>query len=150
MRRLLKAKDLRKSHKQKKQPCFICGKHSSITELHHVLSLEDCAAYLNTKAFNTIEVPTVWLCPNHHAYMHTLYGDGLLVFEDGFNKQEWDLARKLINARVDALETAYKNNDIDRAHNIEDLIAVEQQITPKDQGLYKELKKAAKHFGEVG
>lgn len=55
-----------------RQPCFACGRHSSITHCHHVVPLKSCA-YLLRKGFTSrIEDPLVWLCPNCHAYLHQL------------------------------------------------------------------------------
>lgn len=71
----MKARELRRKYRTtgggKKQPCFVCGHHESITELHHVFPLKDCATFL--EAVNSIEVPLVWLCPNCHTYVHQMY-----------------------------------------------------------------------------
>lgn len=52
----------------KNKPCFICGRHQSITHAHHInpLSIQYELDY---------ELPDhnfEWLCPNHHAFVHKL------------------------------------------------------------------------------
>ena len=65
------AKDLRKQchNGGERADCYVCGKHSLITHKHHVLPLEKCARWLDL-GIETISIPTVWLCPNCHAYIH--------------------------------------------------------------------------------
>ena len=72
------AKDLRKQTPKHsdRQPCFACGGHQSITHLHHVISLRECADMLNNEYTNEISIPTVWLCPNCHAYIHRMLDRG--------------------------------------------------------------------------
>lgn len=71
----LTSKDLRKQCKRSKEkaPCYICGKHAEITELHHVVPLSRCAKKMNRLNLKEIEVETVWLCPNCHAYVHKYF-----------------------------------------------------------------------------
>lgn len=71
---VITAKMLRKQCKQhkEKEPCFICGKHKTITELHHVLPLSECSKMMNKLNVKTIFIPVVWLCPNCHAYAHAI------------------------------------------------------------------------------
>ncbi len=74
-REKLNSESLRRSHTYKKQICYVCEAHRLITELHHVLSLEDCALFLNLMPDAVIDVPLVWLCPNHHRYIHVFVKD---------------------------------------------------------------------------
>ena len=71
----MNARELRRRCKATKnidrQPCYVCGQHESITELHHVFSLKDCAMVLDV--VQSVEVPMVWLCPNFHTYIHQMY-----------------------------------------------------------------------------
>lgn len=82
----LTTNDLRKQcgkHKNRRE-CFICGKHAKITQAHHAYPLSSAKYFLYL--LGTIkEPPTVWLCPNCHAYYH-LYSAGKLTFDltDGF------------------------------------------------------------------
>lgn len=70
----LKASDLRKKAIGKKQPCYICSEHELITEQHHVISLNECALLLNRHGkINSFKTPLIWLCPNHHKYIHILF-----------------------------------------------------------------------------
>lgn len=56
----------------KRNNCFICGKHKEIAELHHVIPVSQITAILNMGIveLKDISTPVVWLCPNHHAYVH--------------------------------------------------------------------------------
>ena len=54
-----------------REPCFVCGEHKLITQSHHIMPLEDCAKWLNLGVENVL-IPTVWLCPSCHAYIHYL------------------------------------------------------------------------------
>lgn len=52
-----------------REPCFICGKHRSITQAHHTIPLKNMALLL--EAWESLpEPPIVWLCPNCHTYVH--------------------------------------------------------------------------------
>ena len=68
--------DLRRHNRVKRseqQPCFVCGKHKSITHAHHVLPLNECVAYMDLLDTSTIECPIIWLCPNCHSYYHKIF-----------------------------------------------------------------------------
>lgn len=71
----MNARDLRRRSKatngNNRQPCYVCGRHESITELHHVFPLKDCAMVLDV--VESVEVPMVCLCPNCHTYIHQMY-----------------------------------------------------------------------------
>lgn len=68
----LTAKNLRKHRPKcdKGHPCFACGKHPYITHLHHVIPLTEVADLFNDHLVEKISIPTVWLCPNCHTYVH--------------------------------------------------------------------------------
>lgn len=55
-----------------KEPCRICGQHKDIAQAHHVMSLKEVAQLMSRCRQNMEEPPVVWLCPNHHAYVHKL------------------------------------------------------------------------------
>lgn len=84
---LATAKTLRKQCKKhkEKEPCFICGKHSTITECHHVIPLKICADIMNEFHKNELTVPTAWLCPNCHAYAHIIFDNPKRPTSDFFN-----------------------------------------------------------------
>ena len=71
----MNARELRRRSKENRgidrQPCFVCGRHESITELHHVFTLKDCVMVFDI--VQSVEVPMVWLCPNCHTYIHQMY-----------------------------------------------------------------------------
>lgn len=94
------------SHKNR-QPCFICGKHHSITEAHHVVPLKDVAFLLESWG-NLEEPPIVWLCPNCHTYIHKLY-DGTLPW-NAFSIEELKIAFSLEN-----LKQQYMNQQMKRS-----------------------------------
>lgn len=56
-------------HRQR-EPCFICGKHKTITEAHHIMPLKDVALLLESWGCLD-EPPIIWLCPNCHSYIHS-------------------------------------------------------------------------------
>lgn len=59
-----------------KESCFICGQHKEITELHHIVSVEEMAKAIKTYSIPKVPNVTVWLCPNHHALWHWFRGHG--------------------------------------------------------------------------
>lgn len=71
---LMTAKDLRKQNQKKRHgeghSCFACGKHPYITHLYHVIPLAEVADLFNDNLTKKISIPTVWLCPNCHTYVH--------------------------------------------------------------------------------
>lgn len=70
----------------KREPCFMCGEHESITELHHVVPVSVLAEFLNGGWIGADEIssPIVWLCPNCHRYVHEAM--------DG----NWDLIKSIL------------------------------------------------------
>lgn len=70
----MKTKELRKRPRSQRQPCCICGKHKQISESHHLVSLACACAYMNVGLENDVKLkinlPEIWLCPNHHSYLH--------------------------------------------------------------------------------
>ncbi len=51
--------------------CFVCGKHQAIAEQHHLIPVRTAAeiAVIEHKA---PVIKLVWLCPNHHRFIHLL------------------------------------------------------------------------------
>lgn len=72
------AKSIRRlTQRTDKAPCYICGQHKLITELHHLTPVGEMAEYLayavlSQKPQYEIRIATVWLCPNHHAIWHLM------------------------------------------------------------------------------
>src|SRR5580765_449850 len=55
-----------------KEPCYVCGKYIEISHLHHIVPVEELTVivvYFGLYDEN-LYIPTVWLCPNHHAIHH--------------------------------------------------------------------------------
>ena len=70
--------------------CYICGKHTSVPEVHHI--------YL--QAYGGTDGPTVILCSNHHSMVHTLanqYPNGL---ETSFLDMEYGKGVALVKAII--------------------------------------------------
>jgi hypothetical protein len=57
-----------------RNPCFICGKWQSITHCHHVVGVGELAKWCeeNNVTTDIIPVKFVWLCPNHHEWLHRM------------------------------------------------------------------------------
>ncbi len=73
-----------------RDPCFICGKHRSITEAHHTIPLEKITALLKT--WGTLpEPPIVWLCPNCHTYVHSYQNIDPLDLEPAVLKKIFEI-----------------------------------------------------------
>ena len=71
-RKYLRGSDLRHqcAVHQKRESCYICGEHKTITQAHHVMPLKDVAQIMSRCELTMEEPPVVWLCPNCHAYVH--------------------------------------------------------------------------------
>lgn len=67
--RLLRASTKRGDYRPN---CFVCNKHYCITELHHLIPVSVIADMIiaSQKPVKEVFMPTVWLCPNHHALWH--------------------------------------------------------------------------------
>lgn len=90
----IRSSDVRRqcsAHKQR-EPCFICGKHGSITEAHHTIPLKDVAALL--AAWGSLpEPPVVWLCPNCHTYLHRYRSAARIYLEPGILEKIFEIQR---------------------------------------------------------
>ena len=64
-------KSARKAFKPKKKKCcFVCNKHIDIVEAHHVYPLSMQAKQIQGNLSIDPDNTYVWLCPNHHKYIH--------------------------------------------------------------------------------
>lgn len=102
----MNARDLRRTNKATKgmnrQPCYVCCKHQSITELHHVFSLKDCAMVID--AVGSVNVPMAWLCPNCHTYIHQAYKGIFFNAKRELQEDEYSRMLDLINLRSKAFD----------------------------------------------
>ena len=74
--KLLKSNEIRKKRTKERHPCFVCNKHESITEVHHIIQLKDISNFFNIGIIDEITNPLVHLCPNCHSYTHKcFYGE---------------------------------------------------------------------------
>jgi hypothetical protein len=57
-----------------KQPCFVCGRHRTISQWHHLIEVGLVAKVLRRMAIYdwAPSIPAVSLCVNHHSYWHML------------------------------------------------------------------------------
>ena len=69
----MKTEIFRKKAPKEKENCFVCGKYKTITEYHHVIPLNTCVKLL--EYVEEIEIPMLWLCPNHHTMAHHFFDD---------------------------------------------------------------------------
>ncbi len=55
-------------------PCHVCGRHRAVSQSHHVIEIGKVVKVLNALAIYdwAPSIPTVVLCPNHHAYEHVI------------------------------------------------------------------------------
>lgn len=97
-----------------RQPCFICGKHKSITELHHVIQISELTQYLNSGVIDVgdVSTPVVWLCPNCHAYIHAITrGDSDLLYSLATSVERLEHFQKLMDSRISHLRYISTSND---------------------------------------
>ena len=108
----MKAKDLRKKQRKNelKQPCYICGRHQTITELHHVFTLKDCANVIET--VKSVDVPLVWLCPNCHTYIHQMYNGKFYNAMREMSEDEYLKMCELMKCREDVFAKVIEEANI--------------------------------------
>lgn len=60
--------------KSERQDCFVCGRFKCVAQQHHLLPVSEMADFvMKHSLFDTqLYIPTVWLCPNHHAIWHII------------------------------------------------------------------------------
>lgn len=88
----IRSSDLRRqcaSHKNRK-PCFICGRHQSITEAHHTITLKEISQLLMSWG-SLPEPPVVWLCPNCHTYVHRFHAGPPIYLEPDMLKKIFEI-----------------------------------------------------------
>src|SRR5690242_19170838 len=61
-----------------KQHCYVCGRYKYIAHLHHPFAVEDLTLFVLFYGLYDMPlyIPTVWLCPNHHAIYHLVHNSG--------------------------------------------------------------------------
>lgn len=82
--------------RKEKENCYVCGEHRTIAQLHHVIPVEQLTKLINMEvvSLHDVSTPVVWLCPNHHAYIHELMrGNCMKVI----SKTESSEAEKLLD-----------------------------------------------------
>lgn len=98
-------KILPKHGRDDRKPCFICGDHENITEVHHLVQLSEMADLLNGGIADPKRIVSTitWLCPNCHAYVHAAMRGDIDVAMDVYMSPKWrkgfdELSQKRIEA----------------------------------------------------
>jgi hypothetical protein len=89
-----------------RKPCFICSRWQSISHCHHVIEVSRLADFCLEHNFLFLFLPVtfVWLCPNHHEWLHRFDDDGIrderydALFAD-ITEAEWQEYMKLRRIR---------------------------------------------------
>lgn len=78
---------------KKRKPCHICKKHEAITHLHHLVPVRRMAVPMMVRRIysGTIHIPTVWVCPNHHAYLHFLQSIRAATYKNAWEMPQVNL-----------------------------------------------------------
>ena len=91
--------------KTKKEPCFICGKHQYICEQHHLNPQKNIKE--DIELYGEYRSLLIWLCPNHHTYIHKLIykykhslEECICIHEAFKNEQEMNQYIKLLKLWV--------------------------------------------------
>lgn len=88
-------------------PSYVCGKHSSVTQWHHVLPFEELSFYISAWELEKfIEPPTVPLCPTCHAYVHKAIDNPNRVYDESFelSNEEAERMKKIICMKFNFLK----------------------------------------------
>lgn len=56
----------------KRKECYICRKHSYITETYRTIAIQECAKIFNEYDISNMNITVLSLCPNCHTYMRFL------------------------------------------------------------------------------
>jgi hypothetical protein len=96
-------------------PCHICGRHHAISQSHHVIEIGKVVKVLNALTIYdwAPSIPTVVLCPNHHAYEHVLRRAKKAQSEDSLgldelSEPEWDRLIEMDDTRVEAHDRVWR------------------------------------------
>lgn len=82
--------------RKEQEACFVCDKYKAITHLHHVVPVNEMAAFIIKHDLFDVPVPlpTIWLCPNHHAILHLLTRR-ITSYEDAAAKRQTDICNSI-------------------------------------------------------
>lgn len=98
-----------------RQPCAVCGKYKSITEVHHIIPASKLADIfiehnVNIDILMKLDVLLIWLCPNHHALFHAIENltskSALLLIED-VGIEEYQSLEPLFTLQSENLKSVY-------------------------------------------
>ncbi len=100
-----------------KAPCYVCGRHRIISQSHHLLEVARVAKVLRAMAIYdwAPSIPMVSLCPNHHAYEHTIRRQRKEVppeisraLNEELSGAEWDRLIEIDDRREEAHELVWQ------------------------------------------
>lgn len=98
---------------KEKENCYVCGKHKTIAQLHHIVPVNQIAKLLNLGVIELCEAstPVVWLCPNHHAYIHELMnGNCSLITNCEFEPNEVEKLCDILKLYDNHIKKLAENN----------------------------------------
>lgn len=101
---------------KERRPCYVCGHHRAISQSHHVVQIGLVTSILNSLAIYdwAPRIPTVSLCPNHHAYEHVLRRaqkpprPETSAALDELSEPEWDRLIEMDDSRLDTHENVWR------------------------------------------
>ncbi len=102
---------------KEQRPCYVCGRHRTISQSHHTVEIGLVTRILNDLAIYdwAPRIPTVSLCPNHHAYEHLLRRQKKVVppeiaeaFRTELSEAEWERLIEMDDVRLDANENVWR------------------------------------------
>lgn len=111
--RLLR-KVLPKPHHKDRKPCFICGDHKNITEVHYLVQLSELANLINKGIVSPKNVTSTiaWLCPNCHAYVHAAMRGNIDAAMDVYMSPKWRSRYEELNThRLTAIRELIEQGD---------------------------------------
>jgi hypothetical protein len=101
-----------------KLPCYVCGRHSYISQAHHLIEVGKVAGVLRALAIYdwAPTVPMVMLCPTHHAYVHAISRQPankkppqeLIDAGEELSEREWDRLIEIEDMRTDAHDSVWR------------------------------------------
>jgi hypothetical protein len=115
VKRIVRATNPRR---KERRPCYVCGRHSYISQSHHLIEVGKVAQALNALAIWdwSPRIPMVSLCPNHHAYLHAtgrIKGEVSPELSDAlgdeFTDREWERVHEIDDLRAEAHDRVWRS-----------------------------------------
>lgn len=102
---------------KERRACYVCGRHRTIAQWHHLIEVGDVAKVLRALAIYdwAPSLPAVPLCPNHHGYEHVIRRGKKRAsseLSDALNQElsdrEWDRLIEIDDTRAEAHERIWR------------------------------------------